>query len=228
MMRLLKLLLIWLLLGCLLLGLDGCSAPEREPATPVEAPAAFSMTGTEPVLDHWWRAFGDDDLDALIEKALADNFDLQVAWDRLAQAQALAQKTDAPLWPQGNLTAGAKRSRQETGGSSSYSGLYSVGLAASYEVDLWSRLGSTSRGAWLDVQARREGVNTAAITLSALTADTWYQLAEAKGLVRIAQAQIQTNEDVLKIVRVRWRKGWCREYLLPPVDPRQCLSSPMS
>jgi len=175
--------------------------------TPVEAPAAFSATGTEPVLDHWWRAFGDDDLDALIEKALANNFDLQVAWDRLAQAQALAQKTDAPLRPQVNLTAGAKRSRQDTGGSSSSDSLYSVGLAASYEVDLWSRLGSTSRGAWLDVQARREGVNTAAITLSALIADTWYQLAEAKDLVRIAQAQIQTNEDVLKIVRVRWRKG---------------------
>ncbi|MFH1718235.1 MAG: TolC family protein [Planctomycetota bacterium] len=207
MIRFTKLSLNWLLIGGLLLGSDGCSRSERELKTPVEAPGSFSMTGTEPALEQWWRAFGDENLDALVDKALTDNFDLQTAWDRLAQAQAIAQKADAPLWPQADLSAGAKRSRQETGGSSSYGSLYSVGLAARYEVDLWSRLSSASRGAWLDVQARQEGVNTAAITLSASIANTWYQLAEAKGLVRITLTQIQTNEDVLKIVIIRWRKG---------------------
>ena len=33
--------------------------------------------------------------DALIEKALTDNFDLRGAWNRLAQARAIAPKTDA-------------------------------------------------------------------------------------------------------------------------------------
>ena len=113
----------------------------------------------------------------MIAEALTDNFGLRIAWDRLVQAEALARKADSPLLPQVDLTAGARRSRQETGGRTSKSSLYSVGLAAAYEVDLWSRLSATGRAAWLDVQAQRDAVDTAAITLSASIAATWYQLA---------------------------------------------------
>ncbi|MEA3226288.1 MAG: TolC family protein, partial [Planctomycetota bacterium] len=38
----------------------------------------------------------------------------------------------------------------------------------------------------------------------------WYQLAEARGQVRIAREQIRTNEDVLKIVNIRRQKGVAR------------------
>jgi NodT family efflux transporter outer membrane factor (OMF) lipoprotein len=173
-------------------------------------PDAFSTTGSGPLSAQWWRAFGDEELDALIAEALTDNFDLRVAWDRLIQAEAIARKADAPLLPQVDLTAGARRTRQEAGGATSRGSLYSLGLAAGYEVDLWSRLSSASRAAWLDAEAQRDAVDTAAITLSASVAVTWYQLAEAKSQVRIAREQIQTNEDVLKIVSVRRQKGVAR------------------
>jgi NodT family efflux transporter outer membrane factor (OMF) lipoprotein len=179
-------------------------------STPVDVPNAFSANGTEPVSAWWWRAFEDEDLNALIAEALTDNFDLRAAWDRLVQTEAIARKADAPLLPQVDMAAGARRSRQETGGTTSKSDLYSLGVAAGYEVDLWSRLRSASRAAWLDAEAQRDAVDTAAITLSASVAVAWYQLAEAKGQGRIAREQIRTNEDVLKIVSVRRQKGAAR------------------
>jgi outer membrane protein TolC len=108
------------------------------------------------------------------------------------------------------MSAEAGRTRREEDGMVTYGSLYSVGVAASYEVDLWSELRSTQRAAWLDVQAQRDAVDTAAITVAASIASTWYQLTEAKALVRIAQEQIKTNQDVLKIVTVKWRKGAAR------------------
>jgi len=200
----------WLLIVILMLWIGGCSRPVNEFQTSFDVPDAFSTDGTEPLATQWWRTFEDEELDALIAEALTDNFDLRIAWDRLVQAEALARKTDSSLLPQVDLMAGARRSRQETGGSTSKSSLYSVGLAAGYEVDLWSRLSATSRAAWLDVQAQRDAVDTAAITLSASIAATWYQLAEAKDQVRIAREQIRTNEEVLKIVSVRRQKGVAR------------------
>lgn len=176
----------------------------------VQIPDTFSTTGPEPLQDIWWSVFKDNELNALIDQALGKNFDLLTAWDRLAQAQALAEKTGASLWPQASLTAEASRTRREADGAVNYSGLYSVGIAAGYEVDLWSKLKSSQRAAWLDVQTQRDAVDTAAITLAATIANTWYQLAEAKALVRIAQEQIKTNQDVLKIVTVKWRKGAAR------------------
>lgn len=72
-----------------------------------------------------------------------------------------------------------------------------VGIAASYEVDLWARMRSLQKASWLDVEASRAAVDTAAITLAASIANTWYQFSEAKALVRIAKEQIETNQQVL-------------------------------
>jgi NodT family efflux transporter outer membrane factor (OMF) lipoprotein len=199
-----------MLIGLLFLAVGGCKHPVSEPDIPVQIPDSFSTTGTAPQQDEWWLAFKDNELNNLIDKALSENFDLLTAWDRLAQTEALARKTDASLWPQANLSTEVSRTRWEADGMVNYSSLYSVGIAASYEVDLWSELRSSQRAAWLDVQIQRDAVDTAAITVAASIANTWYQLAEAKALVRIAREQIKTNQDVLKIVTVRWRKGAAR------------------
>lgn len=185
----------------------GCSDPVKNPTMPTEIPNSFSTTGTEPLPDNFWQAFEDDQLDTLIDQALANNFNLETAWDRLAQAQAVAKKSEAALWPQAELDAGFRRSRQENQDIITYSSLYSLGIAAGYEVDLWSRLKSSQKAAWLDVQAQRDAVNTAAITVTASITNTWYQLAEVKALIQIAAEQIETNRQVLEIVTVKFRKG---------------------
>lgn len=197
-------------MGLLLLMLGGCRHSLREPAMPIQIPDSFSASGSEPMQEKWWLAFDNNELNNLIDRALTHNFDLQAAWDRLVQAQALADQTNATLWPQVNLTGEVGRTRQEANGVVDYTTLYSVGVAAGYEVDLWSELRSTQRAARLDVEAQRDAIDTAAITLAATIANTWYQLAEAKTLTRIAREQIKTNQDVLKIVTVRWRNGAAR------------------
>ena len=196
-----------LIIGLLLLIAGGCSHPSDNPSMPTEIPESFSVTGTEPLADKFWQAFEDNELNSLIGQALANNFSLETAWDRLAQAQAVAKKSDSALWPQAELDGSFRRSRQDNQDLITYSSLYSLGIAAGYEVDLWSRLKSSQKAAWLDVQAQRDAVNTAAITVTASIANTWYQLAEVKALIRIAAEQIQTNRQVLEIVTVKFRKG---------------------
>jgi outer membrane protein TolC len=128
-----------LLISVLLLMAVSCSRQVKKPPMPTKIPSSFTTTGVEPLPDSWWLSFEDDGLNVLIEQALKDSFDLAVAWDRLAQAEAVAKKSDASLLPRANLEAGFRRSRQETQSSTVYSTLYSLGIAASYEVDLWSR-----------------------------------------------------------------------------------------
>jgi NodT family efflux transporter outer membrane factor (OMF) lipoprotein len=184
-----------------------CSRQIKKPPMPTEIPSSFTTTGTEPLPDNWWLSFKDDELNFLIEQALKDNFNLAIAWDRLAQAQAVAKKSNANLLPRADLEAGFRRSRQEIQDSTTYSSLYSLGIAAGYEVDLWSQITSLQQAAWLDVQAQREALNTAAITMTASIASTWYQLAESKALIQIVKEQIETNKQVLNVVNVQFRKG---------------------
>jgi NodT family efflux transporter outer membrane factor (OMF) lipoprotein len=190
-----------------LLTAAGCSRPVARFQLPEDVPETFSREGTAEMPRQWWQAFNDPALNELVEQALAENLNLQTTWDRLAQVQAVAERANAVLWPSVQANAGASRLRADTAGGVRYAGDYSVGVAAGYEVDLWSRLRSSTRAAWLDVQAQRQALDTAAISLSALAANTWYQLAEAKGLMQIAEQQVRANRQVLEIVTVQYQKG---------------------
>ena len=48
----------------------------------------------------WWRAYGDAQLDALIDEALRESPSLGVAQARLRQAEAMTQFAGAPLLPE--------------------------------------------------------------------------------------------------------------------------------
>jgi NodT family efflux transporter outer membrane factor (OMF) lipoprotein len=197
--------LSWISLFGLFLG--GCAHGVVEFGLPQDVPEVFSGDGAAPVPEAWWLVFEDEELNGLIERALAGNLNLQTAWDRLAQAEATAEQVAAGLWPQVDAGATAARTRRDVGGTVAHGSRYVADVAVRYEVDLWSRLRAQERAAILDVQAQREAVTTTAITLSSLVASTWYQLAEAKALVRITRDQIETNEKVLEVVNMRFQKG---------------------
>ncbi len=197
----------WLVCGGILWVTGGCTPQNVEMEIPFALPDAFSMQGTESIPDPWWQAFGDADLNRIIDTCLRQNLDLKAAWDRLDQAEALARKTDSSLWPWVDAKAGLSRKRLETAGQSDYSSTYSMGLAAGYEVDVWSQLHSTQRAAWLGAEATQETIHTLAISLAASVAETWYQLAQAQALAQVTRAQVETNQQVLQVVTTQFRKG---------------------
>lgn len=190
------------------LVLNGCGKTEQKVIRPsFELPAAFSSPGNEPLSDKWWQSFNDPQLNALIEQALRDNFTIRSAWDRLTQAEQIAIKTGASLYPSVGYQAGAARTRREIGDVTTYNSDYSTGLTASYEIDLWGKIRSSEQAAVLDAQAAQETVNAAAITLSAGIAKTWYQLAEAQQKIRVIHRQYETNTKVLDVIKLQFRQG---------------------
>jgi len=194
--------------GTLLWSFYGCSGtPDTRTAMPVEVPEAFSSAGTIALPDKWWQSFEDPALDILVEEGLKQNFSIRSTWDRLRQAEQVAAKAGASLLPSVTYEGAAVRTRRDTNDNISYSTAYTVGVAASYEVDLWGRVRSTQQAAALDAIAAREDVASAAITLSAAIAKTWYQLVEAWLQEKLVARQVETNEQVLAIITLQFRQG---------------------
>ena len=184
-------------------------------------PASFSETGETALPDHWWTVFEDPILNRLMDEALTDNLSLRVTWDRLRQAEATARRAGASLYP--TLTANGNMRITDSGGGSdlSFGGGggsvvssgggrqtdYTVSGAASYELDLWGKLRSTARAAALDASASAANVRTAAITLSATVAQTWYAIVERRARIDLLESQIEANEQILRLVDLRFRVG---------------------
>ena len=199
----------WLLICMLTACLASCSSATRKAAAPpIEVPKTFSRTGKDRLLEKWWTTLNDPKLDELIETALNDNLNLQIVWDRLEQSRAVARKKGADLFPKVDAKGLISHTtRKNSGDDTKNTDLFSLGVVAGYELDLWGRISSASDAADLDLLASREDLYASAISLTAEVAAVWYRLVEKAGQDELLKKQIKVQEDYLEIVTMRFRQG---------------------
>lgn len=186
-----------------------CAGTRRAMPNPPALPDTFSSPGSAAVPDAWWTALGDPDLDALVHRGLTNNFSLRAAWDRLVQAEAVAARQGAALIPSIEAEASAARTRRETGSpaATTYENEYGAALVASYELDVWGRVRALRDAAAIEAAATESEVRTAALTLSAEIALTWYSLVEQRAQAAVLREQIATSEKGLDVLRSRFQSG---------------------
>jgi len=193
-----------------------------EPVAPL--PGAFGEaapadTGAAPV-DHWWQAFDDPDLDALMGEAFVNNLDLAQAVARLEAAEAAADARGASLFPTLHVRGSASRKSApgflgtDTGNS------HSLSLAAGYEVDLWRRARSARDAADLAAAASLEDLHALYLSLSAQLADLYYLAVESRAQLALTDRTIASFGDTVGRVEKRYRQG-----IATPLDLYQARES---
>jgi multidrug efflux system outer membrane protein len=193
-----------------LLALAACNtAPQLKGAQPAltadfaNAPA----TQEEPVAE-FWRAFADAELDALILQALKANADIRIATANVQEARALARFSDAQLFPQIGLSAGANRVRsQEDNGQTRTGNFYSTGFDVAWEADLFGRVSNDRRAAAATVVAGEAGLRAAQISVAAEVARNYFELRGLQEQLRVAKASLETQQAALKLVDARQSAG---------------------
>lgn len=202
------------------LALAACSVgPEYRPAPIAPAAAGQFDAAKRPVFDQddspstWWRLYDDPVLDALIQKAFAANTDIRIATANLRRARAVLREARGSRLPATNTSASAQYQRfggpsgasaagqAGTGGGTFESETYSGGLDASYEVDLFGRVGRLIAAARADAEALEAVRDTVRITVAAETARAYAdacssarQLAVARGSLDVQTRSFDLTE----------------------------------
>jgi len=185
-----------------------CSPEIAQVDLPYTLPDNFSKEGEAETKRKWWLAFDDASLHALIDTALNENLSLQGVWYQLEESRAVLNQSSSFLLPDINLQLQSGISRPEpdfVGGENSQ-----ISLGASYEVDLWGRIRYGMHADQYRVEATYYDYQTAAISLSSEIALTWFRLKTAKSQINLLDSQIETNEQVLALIRVRFGSGLVR------------------
>jgi NodT family efflux transporter outer membrane factor (OMF) lipoprotein len=182
------------------LNLTACAVTVQDVPKPVKLPKHFSASGKAELPVKWWTAFKDSELNRFCELALSGNYSLRSAYSRLKQSEAIAVKSGAELIPQVNVTSQALKSSD----SQLFADDFSLGLAASYELDLWGRIRSAINASRLDVNVSEADYQTAALTITAEIASTWFQLIEQRQQLALLDSQIKINENFIELLKVRY------------------------
>lgn len=193
-----------LILLCLLL--TGCHAFAPDPAPQPALPQSHRVaTGGQAVPEAWWRELGSPELDALMDEAFRTAPDLRAALARLDQARAAAARTGAALWP--SVTAEGEAAQSWTKAKQRNvieADAYGLGLAASYELDLWGRVRSLRTADSLAAEASLEDLRAAALSLSGEIAEAWIALCSAREQLDALEAQQRTNTDIESALSLRF------------------------
>lgn len=190
---------------CTIIIFSGCTPKVADIDVPYEAPRQFSLSGDAVIPAQWWRTFGDEKLDHLIDTALQSNLTLKTVWHQLEEARAVVDRASSTLLPQVDLELQSGISRPEpdfVGGENTQ-----LSLGASYEVDLWGRIRYAVHAEKYRLESSYNDYKTAAISLSGEIALTWFRLKAARYQHQLVENQISTNEQVLSLIRARFASG---------------------
>ena len=200
------------LLAALVL-LAGCAAT-APPGTSVPALAVPTAWSTAPVstgapgaaatpLTAWWQRWGDAQLTALVTQALQAHTSVRSARAALQQAHAQADVQGAALLPGVDASGSAQRSR--SGGSTGNS--FQLGLDASWEPDVFGRLGAGVSASAADVRAAQAGLEQAQVVLAAEVAVNYLTLRSVQERLAIARRNLASQRETLQITDWRVQAG---------------------
>ncbi|MEI7431538.1 MAG: efflux transporter outer membrane subunit [Betaproteobacteria bacterium] len=205
----------------LLLSLAGCAVGpdyQRPAAGLPEAFVSVAAADSTPVAEaqekEWWLLFQDQELNALVTRALAYNFDLQLAVARVEEAEGVMREAGAVFYPEIDLNTGATRNQVSTRNaiplSSSIPRLQdnrNAALATSFEIDLWGKLRRANQAARADLLSSRYARATVELTVAGLVASNYLNLRAVDANLMLTRSTLESRQKALDIVNRRLEGG---------------------
>ncbi len=206
--RLLPLTLALLLAGCswMRVGPDYQRPAVPLPAHFKEADGWIAAKPSDAVArDAWWTVFGDAQLNELAQRVAISNQNVAASVAAWHEAQALVGQQRASLFPTVNVTGSANRTNITNVVTPSQR--VRVDLGASWEADLWGRLGRAVAGAEANAQASAGDLATATLSAQGELVSNYLQLRSADAQRRLLEAAIADYERVVTITENRYKVG---------------------
>lgn len=219
--------------------LSACSVgPDYHPRSAGElgVPDAWSVTAapSREDLTRWWRNFDDPVLGQLVEQAASANLDVAQAVARLRQAREALVVSRADLLPSLSGSGGYSRTEALRGGGTTVTrpdgtvataggggrGSFSLGLDASYQLDLFGGLRRSVEASRADYAAAGFDYTTTLLSVQSEVARNYVLARAYQAQLANAKDSLAIQDDNLEIAGFRVQAG-----LVSSVDVEQARAS---
>lgn len=153
----------------------------------------------------WWQVFQDPQLQELIRTALKQNYDLQIATERINQARAQVAVTRASLFPQVQTNANFSGGRE--GNFQTKSNFLNLTADAAFQLDFFGKLRRATEAARAELLATEDARQTVILTLVSDVASDYFALLDLDLQLQITHETVKTQEDSVKLTTFRVEHG---------------------
>lgn len=220
-----------LVISFLAVNINGCASLDTnvsipEKAIPVSFPNQKDTTTTIANIN-WRQYFTDPLLVKLIDTAVANNLDLQMALQRIEVSRSSVKLANGALLPKVDLSIGGgvqkfglytmdgagNASTEITPGRTvpeNYTDMF-LGLQASWEVDVWGKLRNQRKSAVSQYLSSIEGTNFVISNLVADVAIHYNELLALDNELDIIRQTVQKQQEALEVVKLQKEAGRANE-----------------
>jgi multidrug efflux system outer membrane protein len=194
--------------------ISGCMVGPNYHKPAIQTPAAFrDLSDNKQVQGQaasyadlpWWKVFDDPQLQELIRTALKQNYDLQIATERINASRAEVAITRSNLFPQvqgnGNFSGGKE------GNFQTKSNFLNLTADAAFQLDLFGKLRRATEASRAALLATEDARQTVILTLVSDVASDYFTLLQLDLQLQITQDTVKTQENSVKLTQLRVDHG---------------------
>jgi multidrug efflux system outer membrane protein len=192
----------------------GCEVGPNYHKPDVQTPAAFrDLSENSPVQAQaasfadlpWWQVFQDPQLQDLIRTALKQNYDLELATERIKAERAQLAITRSSLFPQAsgnaNFIGGKDQASQTT------FNFLSLTTDAAFQLDFFGQLRRATEAARAQLMATEDAQHVVTLTLVSDVANDYFELLQLDLELQITLDTVKAQEDSVKLTSLRLSHG---------------------
>jgi multidrug efflux system outer membrane protein len=155
----------------------------------------------------WWEVFQDQVLQELIRKALKNNYDLELATERIIAARAQVMITRSNEFPQITANGVGINENAFAGGFPVRTKYSTYAADATFQLDLFGGLRRATESARARLLSTEYAQKTEILTLVSDVASDYFQLLTVDLQLQVARKTVTTQQDAVRLTTMRVEHG---------------------
>lgn len=189
----------------------------KRPDLSIEIPESYQheeRAALKSVLNtRWWQAYGNPELNQLVEEVLQRNWDIKMAAAKVLEVRAQLVQKGADRLPSLGLQIEAQRQERPLIGVfpgqtvKTRTDTYTLSLPASFEIDLWGRLAGAEEAVRASLLQAEENRRTVAQSVVAETVTLYLKMEALERRIQLAHWSSESYRQSLQLVEDRYERG---------------------
>jgi len=191
-----------------------CTSPQHFHRENVETSGLYGNYATADSVTladkHWREIFSDLHLQQLIQEGLKNNPDLQIAIQKVTEADSYFKQSRAALLPDLSVMANGAYTRNPATvyPSGPFNvGAYQLGAQASWEIDIWGKLSSSKRAAYSTLLASDAGKKAVQTRLISDISTAYFALIGLDAKLVITRETVKNDIEQVETMKILKESG---------------------